>query len=48
MAVRTLRFVVGRGKRLFKDGGDLKKLKLVNSQTTSTGVVIVTYQPERE
>jgi len=36
---------VGRGKRLFKDGNDLKRLKLVGSMTTSTGVLIVTYQP---
>jgi dihydrofolate reductase len=37
--------VAGRGKRLFKDGGDLKRLKLVDSQITSTGVAILTYQP---
>jgi len=37
--------VVGRGKRLFKEGSDLKRLQLVGSQTTSTGVVIATYQP---
>jgi len=37
--------VVGRGKRLFKDGGDVKRLKLVASQMTSTGVAILTYQP---
>ena len=40
--------VVGRGKRLFKDGGDLKRLKLVDTKTTSTGVVILTYQPNKE
>jgi dihydrofolate reductase len=39
--------VVGRGKRLFTDGSDLKRLKLINSQTTSTGVVFATYQPVR-
>ena len=37
--------VVGRGKRVFKDGNDLKRLRLVNSSTTSSGVMIVTYQP---
>jgi len=37
--------VVGRGKRLFTDGSDLKRLKLVDSKTTRTGVLIVTYQP---
>lgn len=38
--------VVGRGKRLFVDGGELKKLKLVDSKTTGKGVAILTYQPE--
>ena len=37
--------IVGHGKRLFTDGMDLKNLKLVDSKTTSTGVVIVTYEP---
>ena len=37
--------VVGRGKRLFKDGDALKRLKLVYSKTTRTGVLILTYQP---
>ena len=37
--------VVGRGKRLFKEGRGLKRVKLVGSKTTSTGVVILTYQP---
>ena len=40
--------VVGRGKRLFRDGGDLKRLKLVGTKTTSTGVVILTYQPAQK
>jgi len=37
--------VVGSGKRLFEDGTDLKKLELIDSKITSTGVVIVTYRP---
>jgi dihydrofolate reductase len=37
--------VAGTGKRLFKDGGDLKRLKLVDSTITGTGVAILTYQP---
>jgi dihydrofolate reductase len=37
--------VVGRGKRLFEDGGDQKSLKLVDSETFSTGVLYLTYQP---
>jgi dihydrofolate reductase len=38
--------IVGSGKRLFTDGSDLKRRKLVDSKTTSTGVEILTYQPE--
>ena len=38
--------VVGSGKRLFKDGGELKRLKLVDSKAFSTGVLSLTYQPE--
>ncbi|MBI5958020.1 MAG: dihydrofolate reductase [Chloroflexi bacterium] len=37
--------VAGRGKRLFVDGSDLKRLQLVNSKVTSTGVALLTYQP---
>ena len=40
--------VLGRGKRLFEEGGDQKGLKLVDSKTFSTGVVYLTYQPDRE
>jgi len=37
--------VAGTGKRLFKDGSDLKRLKLVDAKTTRTGVALLTYQP---
>jgi dihydrofolate reductase len=37
--------VVGHGKRLFKDGAGLKRLKLVESKPTRSGVLIATYQP---
>jgi dihydrofolate reductase len=37
--------IVRSGKRLFKEGGDPKGLKLVDSKTFSTGVVYLTYQP---
>lgn len=37
--------VVGRGKRLFAAGGDQVALKLVDSQTFSTGVLYLTYAP---
>ena len=40
--------VVGSGKRLFEDGGDLKALKLVDSKTFGTGVVNLTYRPTRK
>jgi dihydrofolate reductase len=39
--------VVGKGKRLFTEDLDLKRLKLVDSKVTGTGVVIVTYQPAK-
>jgi dihydrofolate reductase len=37
--------VAGNGKRLFKDGSSLKRLKLLSSKATRTGTVILTYQP---
>ena len=37
--------IVGSGKRLFSDKGDLKRMKLVESKTTRTGVLIATYTP---
>src|SRR3712207_8083602 len=39
------RSIVGSGKRLFKDGDDLKRLELLDSKTTGTGVLILTYRP---
>lgn len=39
--------IVGRGKRLFEGEGDLKRMQLVNSQVTTTGVVNLTYRPRR-
>jgi dihydrofolate reductase len=40
--------VLGSGRRLFPDGGSFAALRLVDSVTTTTGVVIATYQPARE
>lgn len=40
--------VVGSGKRFFTNETMQKPLKLLDSQTFSTGVVYLTYQPERE
>ena len=37
--------VLGSGRRLFADGGAFAKLRLTGSRTTSTGVVIATYEP---
>jgi dihydrofolate reductase len=36
--------VLGSGRRLFTDGGASAALRLVDSKTTTTGVVIATYQ----
>lgn len=40
--------VRGRGKRLFKDGMDTTALKLVETKSFSSGVVLLRYQPDRE
>ena len=37
--------VLGSGRRLFRDGGPPATLQLVDTRTTTTGVVIVTYRP---
>jgi dihydrofolate reductase len=37
--------VLGTGLRLFPDGGPVAKLRLTDPVTTTTGVVIATYQP---
>ena len=36
--------VLGKGRRLF-DGAPPKALRLLDSKTSTTGVVIATYQP---
>jgi dihydrofolate reductase len=38
--------VLGTGRRLFPDGGAPATLRLVDTRTTTTGVVIATYQEE--
>jgi hypothetical protein len=40
--------VLGSGKRLFADGTLPSGLKLVDSQVSSTGVVLATYEPAGE
>jgi len=37
--------VLGGGKRLFRDDGALRALRLVDSQVTSTGAILATYAP---
>jgi dihydrofolate reductase len=37
--------LLGAGKRLFRDNDQLRKLELVDSTTTSTGGVVLTYRP---
>jgi dihydrofolate reductase len=37
--------VVGGGKRLFRDDGVLRPLRLLDSQVTTTGVIMATYAP---
>jgi dihydrofolate reductase len=37
--------VLGSGRRLFPDGGPSVPLQLVDTKTTTTGVVIATYEP---
>ena len=40
--------VLGSGRRLFRDGNPRAALRLVDSQPTSTGVLILTYRPVRQ
>jgi dihydrofolate reductase len=37
--------VLGTGKRLFRDGTALTRLRLVDSKATTTGVLILDYEP---
>lgn len=38
---------VGQGKRLFAEGGELNPLQLLSTQSTSTGMLILTYGREK-
>ena len=38
--------VLGSGRRLFTEGGTFANLRLIDTKTTTTGVVIATYQPK--
>jgi dihydrofolate reductase len=37
--------ILGSGRRLFDEGNEIAALRLVEARTTTTGVVIATYQP---
>jgi dihydrofolate reductase len=37
--------VLGTGKRLFRDDGSRRLLRLVDSTTSGTGVLLLTYRP---
>jgi dihydrofolate reductase len=39
--------IVNHGKRPFREGNDLKRLSVIDSHTTSTGVLLVNYQLRR-
>jgi dihydrofolate reductase len=39
--------VLGSGKRLFRDGSAMRELRLVDSKTTGTGMLVTTYEPVR-
>jgi dihydrofolate reductase len=39
--------VLGSGKRLFRDADQVRRLTLVDSKATTTGGLMLTYQPER-
>jgi hypothetical protein len=38
--------IVGGGKRIFRDDGVLRPLRLVDGQVMSTGAILATYVPE--
>jgi dihydrofolate reductase len=37
--------VLGSGRRLFEDGGSFAKLRMIETKTTTTGVVLASYEP---
>lgn len=47
MLVWTFPFTVGSGKRLFAEGTQASEFKLVDTKTSTTGVIIATYEPFR-
>jgi hypothetical protein len=43
--VDDISHVLGGGKGLFRDDGELTPLRLVDSQVTTTGAILATYAP---
>jgi len=39
--------VVGKGKRLFGDAGETKDMRLVDTKSLGSGVIVLTYEPAR-
>jgi hypothetical protein len=37
--------MLGGGKRIFRDDGSLRPLRLVESEVTTTGAILATYAP---
>jgi dihydrofolate reductase len=44
----VLPYIMGTGKRFFKEETPTTRLKLVKTQALSLGVVALTYQPNKE
>jgi dihydrofolate reductase len=40
--------VLGKGKRLFRDGIDRQSLRLVEAKSVGSGILILIYHPERK
>ncbi len=40
--------IIGKGKRLFRDGSSKTSLRLAATKTLGSGVVVLTYEPERK
>ncbi len=40
--------IVGGGKSIFPTNGEMRRLELIDSITTGTGVVICTYRPTED
>jgi dihydrofolate reductase len=48
MHLWTYPLTIGSGKRLFTDGAQAEKFELIECKTSSTGVIVATYEPAGE